>query len=113
MFFFKNKEEEIVKQYKKLLYQMADALDNLTACGRCVGWDKLVENFTKIEEKYIEAGFRTISWNDATNYVGWGGPEPKIGIKRELNEDPIRYSDLISPTYDLLKKELEQVGVTI
>lgn len=109
----KPKPEVIVDNYKRYLYDMADAIDNLGACGKCRQWDQYVEKFTYWEKLYADLGYRTISWNEAVGYVGWGQKAPQFRILRESHEAPILYAEEISNVYETRKKEMSTVGINI
>lgn len=97
MLFFKRflTDKQVEKRYVRFGGTFGLAAYLIPLIGKCVGFDKFFSKWKKWEAEYIRRGFRTFSLDEFRRYVDFGTPLIGLGTKREQNEKPVFYSELI------------------
>lgn len=91
-------DKMVEKKYIKAGAAFGDAVSYIYM-GRCVGFEKLFENWRKWEAEYARRGYHTVSLDDFIEYGGYGKTIKKLGIKRQQDEKPVFHAEIYRQKY--------------
>jgi hypothetical protein len=87
-------DKSIQKRYVKAGAVFGDAVSYL-GMGECIGFEKLLYKWSKLENEYSNRGFRTISIDRFIELGGYGREVGDvIGVKRNENEESVYHSEI-------------------
>jgi len=67
--------------------------------GECVGFDRMLANWEKLEAEYAKRGYRTLLVDDFVAYGGYGTPLKDLGVRRAEGEEPVFHAKIYREDY--------------
>ena len=87
-------EKRVVKQYLRTGMDFADADSYVPMMGKCIGYDRLERKWARLEKKYAEFGYRTVTAKDFDEALHGASIDHLVRVPRGENELPVLYGSM-------------------
>jgi len=95
---FRKNDPQVEKAYLEAGRVFGDAVSYIYM-GECIGFSKLLDEWSKREKEYVDRGYRTISLDAFVQYGGYGKKIENLNEVRDKGEDPIFHSEIYQKMY--------------